>query len=327
MTITAEMIHPQLRRKGSFIRKLLPYFKLSTFQWCNRIQKLAKGRHSKALGFEQINITRSDGSLLRLCIYSPKEKRSGVPGIVWMHGGGYAIGLPEQEEGYIRDFIHESNCIVVAPDYRLSTEEPYPAALEDCYAALLWLKENAENRGVRSDQLMIGGDSAGGGLTAALAIYARDRGEVAVAFQMPLYPMLDDRMITESSRNNDAPVWNTKSNETAWKLYLGELYATEEIPAYAAPARLTDYRGLPPAFTFVGSIDPFRDETVAYMERLKAAGIPAQYQVFEGCFHGFDVMDPKATPSLQARELLREHFIFALEHSSAPQSNRSPVCP
>ena len=206
--ITDEMIHPELRESGKWIRRFLPYFKHSTFRKANRILKLMKGRSGKDLRYEQVWIPRDDGrpdaSKLRLCVYRPPEFSGDAPGLLWMHGGGYGLGIPEVDEGAFREFIRETGCVIVAPDYRLSVEKPYPAALEDCYAALLWLKDHASSLGVRENQLMVGGYSAGGGLAAALAIYARDKGEVSIAFQMPIYPMLDDRMITGSSRDNDA---------------------------------------------------------------------------------------------------------------------------
>lgn len=323
MTVTNKMIHPELRKTGKLIRIILPYFRPSTFYMCNRALKFMKGRASKAIRYEQIRIpshnSRGEASGLRLCVYRPLEIKENVPGLVWIHGGGYGLGIPEQDEKAILNFIRESGCTVVAPDYCLSVTAPYPAALEDCYTALLWLKENASSLGIRTDQLMVGGDSAGGGLTAALAIYARDKGEVAIAFQMPLYPMLDDRMITKSSQNNDAPVWNTKSNENGWKLYLGALYGTDKVPAYAAPARLSDFRGLPPAFTFVGSIEPFCDETVCYMEQLKAAGVSVRYKVFDGCYHAFDIIGSKSSPAKEATALLMENFRYAVKHYFAPQ--------
>src|SRR5690606_30824760 len=132
-----------------------------------------------------------------------------VPGVLWIHGGGYAQGVPEMSHDMYRQLIGTRDCVIVAPDYRLSIDAPYPAALEDCYEVLLWMKDHAQELGIRSDQLMVGGESAGGGLTAALAMYARDRGEVNLAFQMPLYPMIDDRMVTESAGDNNAYVWNS----------------------------------------------------------------------------------------------------------------------
>lgn len=323
MKITNKMINPEIRKVGVAIRTLLPFFRVSTFKLLNYFRVFTKGKAGKGIHYEQRFIHRNSGNSnqneIRLCIYSPLKSKKNVPGILWIHGGGYAFGIPEQDEIFIRRFVLEHGCVVVAPDYCLSTEAPYPAALNDCYTTLLWLKENASAYGIRSDQLMVGGESAGGGLTAALAIYARDKGEVAIAFQMPLYPMLDDRMITESSKNNDAPVWNTKSNENGWKLYLDSLYNTENVPVYAAPARLKDFTNLPPAFTFIGSIDPFYDETVTYFEQLKAVGIPANYQVFKGCFHAFDILAINSTPAIKAWALLEENFRFAVSHYFAKQ--------
>ena len=161
-----------------------------------------------------------------------------VPGLLWVHGGGYQSG-PAKDIFATRalSLVVKFGAVLVAPDYRLSKKHPYPAALHDCWAALLYLKEHAEELGVRSDQLMVGGESAGGGMAAALCMLARDRGEVNIAFQMPLHPMLDDRD-TPSSADNHAPNWNTKRNRKAWKRYLREAYGTDLVPCYAAPAAL-----------------------------------------------------------------------------------------
>ena len=146
-----------------------------------------------------------------------------------------------------------------------------------------------------------------GGLTAAVCLYARDRGEVNIAFQMPLYPMLDDRMITASSQNNDAPVWNTASNEAAWGLYLAGV-AKDPIPVYAAPARAENLRGLPPACTYVGTIEPFHDETVDFVERLREQGVEVTFKEYEGCFHAFDMMGAGTKIGKDARAFLLEQF-------------------
>lgn len=323
MIIKNKMIAPEVRTMGRIIRRVLPYFKVSTFEFCNQGLSSMSGRGGKGMRYEQINIDRPSGSAvegqLRLCVYRPLEQKESAPGVLWIHGGGYGLGKPEQDEGFIRHFVIEHGCTVVSPDYCLSVQAPYPAALEDCYLALGWLQSHSSELRVNQNQLMVGGDSAGGGLTAALTIYARDKGEVSIAYQMPLYPMIDDRMITKSSQNNDAPVWNTKSNETGWKLYLGSLYGTENVPPYAAPARLKDFSKLPPSFTFVGSIEPFCDETVVYMEQLKAAGIPAEYHVFDGCYHAFDIMASKSPQAKQARSLMMQSFAYAKTHYFAEQ--------
>lgn len=235
--------------------------KIKRFNWfCN---KFKKGRwKSDKTDCVSREIFREDGSKLRIIVVTPKEKKENVPGLLWIHGGGYEFGVPEMDQKFMEKFIIESGCTIVSPDYRLSVESPYPAALEDCYLALKWLKENAEELSVRDDQIFVGGESAGGGLTAAVTLYARDKKEVSVAYQMPLYPMIDDRFKTKSSINNDAPLWNTKSNKIGWKLYLGDLFGSEDVPIYVAPARCTDYRNFPPTCTFVGTIETFHDETV-----------------------------------------------------------------
>ena len=260
--------------------------------------------------------TRRDGSPLRLVVVRPVVPRDGATGVLWIHGGGYAFGSPDISMPTARRLVAATDCVVVLPDYRLSTQQPYPAALEDCYDALLWLRDHAADLGVASDQLVVGGESAGGGLTAAVTLVARDRGEVALAFQVPLYPMMDDRP-TPSSTNNTAPVWNSATNDAAWDLYLGDLRGGD-VPAYAAPARADDLTGLPPTLTFFGEHEPFRDEIVVYVERLAAAGVPVRWQEFAGAFHAFDMMAPNAPVSRRARAFLLDGFRdFSATHRAA----------
>ncbi len=324
MHVSKDMIHPELRKMAK-VGKMMnssPSPK-NMARSAKMIKLMMKGRcWSKKLKYEQRFIDRADKSQLRLCVYSPKELQKDVPGILWLHGGGYAKGVPEQDEGFIKRFVEASGCVVVAPDYRTSLEAPYPAALDDCYAALLWLKEQGNEYGMRDNQIMVGGDSAGGGLTAAITLYARDKGEVAIAFQMPLYPMIDDRMNTESATDNNAPLWDSKSNDVAWRLYLGDLFGKEDVPAYAAPARANDYHNLPPAVSFVGSVEPFRDEAVTYMERLREQWIPVKFKVFEGAFHAFDILSRNSTIGKEATAFLMEAFSYAVKHYFAEQPTK-----
>lgn len=244
----------------------------------------------------------------------PKEK---TPGILWIHGGGYISGMPEMV--YITRAIHlvkKYGAVLVSPAYRLAPKHRWPAALEDCYTALVYLKAHAEELGFSPDRIMVGGESAGGGLTAAVCMYARDRGEVNIAYQMPLYPMLDDRD-TESSRDNHAPGWNTFWNHIGWKAYLGEL-GLPDVSPYAAPARQTDYRSLPPAYTFVGDIEPFYCETLSYIENLQKAGIKAHVDVYPNGFHAFDMLPFHKHRKAAAEEFERQ-FVHAAEHYTAPQ--------
>ena len=164
-------------------------------------------------------------------------------------------------------------------------------ALADCYEALLYMASHCNELGIRSDQIFVGGESAGGGLCAALCQLARDRGEVNIAFQMPLYPMIDDRD-TDSSRDNHSLGWNTASNHFGWKVYLGRLYGSDEVPPYAAPARRSDFHGLPPLYTFVCTGEPFYCETLSYVENLREAGVEAELDIYEGLFHAFDILQP-----------------------------------
>ena len=312
-------IHPELRTVGNIIRTIFPNFTVGFFKFANLfLDNIGLPNLTKGINYEEKYIMRDDGTKLRICVYSPIERKENVPGLLWIHGGGYAIGVPEQDFSFIESFVLSSGCVLVAPDYTNSTDAPYPAALNDCYEALLWLKEHGKDYGMRSDQIFVGGNSAGGGLCAAVSLKAKDTGDVNIAFQMPLYPMLDDRMITESSQNNDAPVWNTKSNEIAWELYLGENFKTDNVSKYAAPARETDYTGLPPTLTYVGTIEPFTDETIEYVENLKKAGVEVQFRTFEGCFHAFDLFS-YSTPAKEARAFLLEGFMYAVENYTAPQ--------
>lgn len=245
----------------------------------------------------------------------PKNK---TPGILWIHGGGYITGMAKML--YISraiGLVKKYGAVVVTPEYRLSKAAPYPAALEDCYTALKYLKEHAEELGINTSQIMVGGESAGGGLTVATCMYARDKGEINIAYQMPLYPMIDDRD-TESSRDNHAPVWNTKLNHKGWKAYLGDLWQGN-VPAYAAPARQTNYSDLPPAYTFVGDNDPFYCETLTYIKNLKNAGVKAKTDVYPKCFHAFDMLLPFKKVSKKAIVEFERQYLYAVKHYFAEQ--------
>lgn len=309
-------IHKELRLTGSILRKVMPVFttqQLKKFSvQCERFLKGRWiGRNSKAQSCE---IERPDSSKLRILICRSKHgTKPDATGLLWIHGGGYAIGAPEQDFFFIDPIVKEGTCIAVMPAYLLATKAPYPAALEDCYLALRWMKEHAKELGINPNQLFVGGDSAGGGLTAAVSLYARDKGEVNIAFQMPLYPMLDDRMLTSSSQDNDAPVWNTASNTAAWELYLQGI-DRDSVPIYAAPARADDFRGMPPACTYVGTIEPFYDETVAFVERLRACGVEVQFKTYEGCFHAFDMMGAGTKVGKDAKAFLMDSFRYAQSH-------------
>ena len=236
-----------------------------------------------------------------------------VPGILWIHGGGYVTGMKEMVHmSRAIDLVKNYGAVVISPGYRLSFVKPYPAATEDCYDALLYIKDHAKELGIRKNQIMVGGESAGGGLCAAVCMMARDRRKVNIAYQMPLYPMLDN-YDTETSANNHGKVWNTRKNHIAWKLYLrGD--AGKSVSPYAAPARQTDYSNLPPAYSFVGTDEPFYAETCTYIENLQKAGVEAVMDVYNSNMHAFDMLKPQLEISKQAAKTFDEHFEYAMKH-------------
>lgn len=261
---------------------------------------------------------------IRVLILRPTESarsQENTPGILWLHGGGHLHGMYQKILlPHARLLVEKHGAVVVAPEYRTAFEKPFPADLEDCYAALLFLKAHADELGINDAQIMVGGESAGGGLTVATCLLARDLGEVNVAFQMPLYPMLDDRE-TASSRDNHAPVWNTRTNRFAWKHYLRDLGGTTP-PSYAAPARETNYARLPPAYTYVGTAEPFYCEALEYVANLKRAGIEATVDVYPHWFHAYDMLLPFAKKSREAVQRFEERYLYATEHYFAPQEKR-----
>ena len=235
-----------------------------------------------------------------LRVHRPKGLTGQLPCLYSIHGGGYILGTFDMDDLRFDRWCPRLGCVGVSVEYRLSPETPYPGPLEDCYAGLRWVHDHASELDIDPRRTGIGGASAGGGLAAALAILARDRGEVPVAFQHLIYPMLDDRQITETS-GWDVPVWTPAGNEFGWRAYLGDLYGTDGIPATAAPARATDLSGLPPAQITVGTADGFCDEDIAYAAALNHAGVPTELHVYPGAPHGFDGMFPGTVLGRQAR--------------------------
>ena len=261
----------------------------------------------KGLTSRSIRIETAAGKM-KARILQPKKSGSPVPGILWIHGGGYMLGGDYMVNISCGKMLAERyGAVVVCPDYRLAGKAPYPAALEDCYEALAWMYENADGLGIDKTRIVVGGESAGGGLTAAVCLYARDKGEIPVALQLPLYPMLDCED-TESSADNHGRVWNTKRNHWGWKHYLGELYGTDDVPAYASPARETDYSNLPPCYTFVSEGEPFYVETLAYVKNLQDAGVEAKVDIYPGKTHAFDMLLPWQERSKQAKRRLCEEY-------------------
>lgn len=247
-----------------------------------------------------------------------EEKQKKRTGVLWIHGGGYFLGMKEMVYmSRALDLVRFHDAVVVSPGYRLSLQKPYPAAIDDCYQTLLYIKENADQLGIRNDQIFVGGESAGGGLAAVLCMMARDKKQVQIAYQMPLYPMLDN-FDTESSKDNHARIWNTKRNHFGWKTYLRE-HANEVVSPYAAAARQTDYRNLPPAYTFVGKKEPFYQEKKNYIENLQKCGIHAKIDVYDMDMHAFDMLKSKWKISRQAAWRFNKQFAHAQKTYFAKQ--------
>lgn len=229
-------------------------------------------------------------------------------GLLWIHGGGYILGMKEMVYmSRAADLVKKFGVTVLSPGYRLAWQRPYPAALEDCFGVLRYMDTHRGPLGIR--RIMVGGESAGGGLCAAVCMMARDQG-IPVAFQMPLYPMLSN-LDTESSRNNHGRVWNTRRNHLGWRFYLRR-EAKKTVSPYASPAQQTHWQGLPPCYTFVGSGEPFYAETLRYVENLRQAGVPAEADVYPTDMHAFDMLRPKDELSRQAVRKFEERFEQAL---------------
>jgi acetyl esterase/lipase len=211
-----------------------------------------------------------------------------MPVMLYVHGGGYVMGTPAYCDPFAETFARELGMTVVTPRYRLAPEHPFPAAIDDLYAALTWIHASADELGVRRDRIVIAGQSAGGGLAAALALMARDRREVRVAFQLLVYPMLDDRTVLREIDGTHHRIWTAASNRFGWASYLGREPGSADVSPYAAPARAESLAGLPPTWIGVGTHDLFHDEDVAYAERLRSAGVPVDVEIVPGAFHGFD---------------------------------------
>ncbi len=276
MTLTE--FHPELRSMARLVPKSpLRAATLPLFRAASRVHSRLPARGVDVL-------TIADGVGVRL--FRPDGRPEPGPALLWIHGGGYLIGTAAQDDALCRRYATRLGVTVAAVEYRLAPEHPYPVPLEDCYTALRWL---AALPAVDPAKVVIAGGSAGGGLAAALALLARDRGEMDVAAQVLVYPMLDDR--TGNSAHRDDPgfrIWDRSSNNFGWAAYLADA-----DPDVAVPARRTDLAGLPPAWIGVGSLDLFHDEDLAYADRLREAAVPCETVVIPGAFHGFDSVAPK----------------------------------
>ncbi len=234
------------------------------------------------------------------------------PALLHLHGGGYVMGSAAGGDAEKAALAAELACVIASVEYRLAPESPHPGPVEDAYAALRWLHEDAALLGIDRARIAVGGESAGGGLAAALALLARDRGAIGLVFQHLMYPMLDDRTVTaEPHPFTGELVWTRDDNRFAWTALLGGEPGGPDVSPYAAPARATDLSGLPPAFIAVGTLDLFIDEDIDYARRLIRAGVPTELHVFPGAYHAFDQVT-SARAALVARNRSRSALRGAL---------------
>jgi acetyl esterase/lipase len=225
-----------------------------------------------------------------------KEGTSPSSALLYLHGGGMFCCSLDTHDPLCRAYASEAGVAVIAPDYRMAPEHPHPTPVEDCYAALVWLAGHAGDLGIDPAQVAVGGDSAGGGLAAGVALLARDRGGPSLALQLLVYPMLDDRTTTPDPEIAALTTWTYDDNITGW----GALLDGAQADAYAAPARAADLAGLPPAYLEVGQLDIFRDEVLDYAARLSRAGVPVQLHLYPGVPHGVDVFAPDTESAQRA---------------------------
>ncbi len=261
-------------------------------------------RRGGAIEFEELTVPGPAGAPdIALLVCRPAGRKTPAAGVYHIHGGGMVLGDNRSVMPVMLDWIEQVGVIVVSVEYRLAPEHPYPAPVEDCFAGLEWTAAHAAELGIDAGRLIIAGASAGGGLAAAVALMARDRGGPALIGQMLGCPMLDDRNQTPSSYElENEGTWDRTSNLTGWRALLGEAQGGPDVSPYAAPSRATDLSGLPPAFLDVGSVETFRDETLDYAARIWRAGGAAELHVWPGGFHGFELLAPAAAISVAARQ-------------------------
>jgi acetyl esterase/lipase len=264
---------------------------------------------------EELHIPGPSGApKVRVLLYVPRNVAGRRGALIYMHGGGHVSGFAEGCDARCTSLAKELGCVVVSVDYRLAPETAFPGGIEDCYAALQWIVAQAEPLHIDTTRIAVGGESAGGGLAAALALLARDRGGPAICSQLLIYPMLDDRTGSVASANPNAGefVWVAGSNRYCWTALLGRKPGGSDTASYAAPARAEDLRGLPPAFIAVGALDLFVDEDIEYAHRLMRAGVATELHVYPGAVHGFDLV-PTARVTIAFESQIRAALRRALQ--------------
>lgn len=244
---------------------------------------------------------------IRVLAYQPRRSDAPVPAFLHVHGGGFVMGVPEMKDVENRLLASDLNCAIFSVDYQLAPEAPYPAALQDIYSVLTWLHANAQELKLDPARIGIKGESGGGGVAAAAALYTRDQKGPSLAFQHLIYPMIDDRTAIRRDLNPHVGefVWTQEHNLFGWQALLGTAPGSDGVSPYAAAARATDLAGLPPTFIAVGSLDLFLEENMIYADRLSRAGVPVEFHLYPGAYHGFQLA-AQARVSVQAERDSRD---------------------
>lgn len=289
-----ERINPELRPTFARI-PAIPFHNRALLKLAAIAMKLRK----KPRSVRGIEISEHATASNHVRVYHPAEGHSGA-GLLWIHGGGYVLGAPQINDELCARYAEELKLTVVSAGYRLAPKHPFPAGLDDCRNAWQWLLDNAGELGVDTARLVISGESAGGGLAAALVQRVHDEGGVQPAAQALLCPMLDDRTAAREELDAIAhKMWNNRNNRGGWRYYLGRDPGGPETPPYAVPARRESLVGLPRAWVGVGDIDLFHEENRSYAERLREAGVPCEFRDYPGAPHGFELIVPDAPVSRQ----------------------------
>lgn len=303
---TWNLVDPELRPALADSRPLsLTQDALVTLRQQRQQAALANVQRFRETGLsvEEHFISSSAQPAVRVCVIAPAAPGQNRMGILHIHGGGHLFGSPEQSLSLTGATALQHDCVIVSVDYRLAPETVFPGSLEDCYAALVWMTERATALGIHPDHIGLMGDSAGAGLAASLALLACDRHGPSIAFQNLMFPMLDDRTVTEENPNpvTGEFVWTREYNRFGWTSLLGCEPGSEGVSVYAAPGRATDLTHLPPTWLGVGTLDLFLDENLRFAQGLIRAGVAVEMNVWPGAYHGFS-SDPVARVAQRARE-------------------------
>ncbi|MCK9503415.1 MAG: alpha/beta hydrolase [Porticoccaceae bacterium] len=302
-----QLVDPEL----ATVLSALPNFSDLSAQTLGDVRRLLAGDpivegKSGSLVVSKIHIPgKGDQPGVNGILYQHSESQGRRPAILSLHGGGFVAGTAQREDAVMRQMAADVGAVIVSVDYRLAPETPFPGALDDSYAALAWLHMNADALGVDKNRIAVRGVSAGGGLAAGLALLTRDRGEFPIAYQLLIYPMLDDR--TQAHPCAGRHVWPIEANGFGWRSYLGAdvVPGSAAVSPYAAAARAENLAGLPPTFIAVGSIDLFVDEDLHFARDLIRAGVPTELHLYPGAYHGFNLIESAAVTGAFQQDVSR----------------------